>query len=408
MAANRVNVLTPSAPAPGARPRPLARWEGPGPALWAAHRGRDRGLRLALLRTGPTGPTPRLGPGRRAPQGGPTGPHTAPSGGQRVFCPAALVGRGLARSPLPAARPGHGRLDARTTLHDPLAPRAGTWRGHPGGLAPRRRPAPRSLAPAWGSARWSPPGQGARGLAGARAGRPGLVRALALDHDPRTRVASGPAPQAPRLRARPGPGPPSSAATGAQPCRAAVGRAGRVLDYPRTATALSPLGALGGRRSCPVVAPHGLAANGRRGGGEGLRAWRACGGQDRNRGGGHGEQTKRRAPARAERLWLAGAGATRWTVRGGCQAAVEQARPPLTQRAEHPIARKRATGQRPPRALRGFRRGRLVSLAARCLSQPWPGGLSAQHHGRAGPRRRSSRAMLPHRYAKQPERKAYT
>ena len=79
-------------------------------------------------------------------------------------------------------------------------------------------------------------------------------------------------------------------------------------------------------------------------------------------------------PARAERLWLAVAGATLWTVSVGCQAEVEQARPQVTQLPAHHIARQRATGQRPPRALSCFRRGRLVIVAALCLGQTLPVG----------------------------------
>jgi hypothetical protein len=106
----------------------------------------------------------------------------------------------------------------------------------------------------------------------------------------------------------------------------------------------------------------------------GLRAWIECGFKDSKRGGWHWEQTKMLDPARAERLWLAVAVATLWTVSVGCQAEVEQPRPQGHQLPEHHIARQRATGRRPPRVLRCFRRGRLVILAALCLSQPLPVG----------------------------------
>jgi hypothetical protein len=106
----------------------------------------------------------------------------------------------------------------------------------------------------------------------------------------------------------------------------------------------------------------------------GLRAWIECGFKDSKRGGWHWEQTKMLAPARAERLWLALAVATLWTVSVGCQAEVAQPRPQLTQLPEQHIARKRATGQRPARSLSCFRRGRLVILAALCLGQPLPVG----------------------------------
>jgi len=106
----------------------------------------------------------------------------------------------------------------------------------------------------------------------------------------------------------------------------------------------------------------------------GLRAWIECGFKDSKRGGWHWEQTKMLDPARAERLWLAVAVATLWTVSVGCQAEVEQPQPQVRQLPERHIARKRATGQHPPRALSCFRRGRLVILAALCLGQPLPMG----------------------------------
>jgi len=106
----------------------------------------------------------------------------------------------------------------------------------------------------------------------------------------------------------------------------------------------------------------------------GLRAWIECGCKDSKRGGWHWAQTKMLAPARAERLWLALTVATLWTVSVGCQAEVEPPKPQLTQLPEQHIARQRATGQRPTRSRSGFRRGRLVILAAICLGQPLPVG----------------------------------
>ncbi len=131
----------------------------------------------------------------------------------------------------------------------------------------------------------------------------------------------------------------------------------------------------------------------------GLRAWIECGFKDSKRGGGHWEQTKMLVPARAERLWLALAVATLWTVSVGCQAEVEQPSPQVNQLPEHHIARKRATGQRPPRALSCFRRGRLVIVAALCLGQPLPvGSLLPEpwpHSAEpAGERRRASPPLL--------------
>ena len=106
----------------------------------------------------------------------------------------------------------------------------------------------------------------------------------------------------------------------------------------------------------------------------GLRAWIEGGFKDSKRGGWHWEQTKMLAPARAERLWLALAVATLWTVSVGWQAEVEQPRPQVSQLPAQHIARKRATERRPARSLSCFRRGRLVILAALCLGQPLPVG----------------------------------
>jgi hypothetical protein len=99
-----------------------------------------------------------------------------------------------------------------------------------------------------------------------------------------------------------------------------------------------------------------------------------CGFKDSKRGGWHWEQTKMLAPARAERLWLALAVVTLWTVSVGCQAEIAPPRPQVSQLPEQHIARKRATGQRPARSLSCFRRGRLVILAALGLGQPLPVG----------------------------------
>ena len=59
----------------------------------------------------------------------------------------------------------------------------------------------------------------------------------------------------------------------------------------------------------------------------GLRAWIECGFKDSKRGGWHWEQTKRLAPARAERLWLALAVATLWTVSAGAKPKSSNPRP---------------------------------------------------------------------------------
>jgi hypothetical protein len=122
--------------------------------------------------------------------------------------------------------------------------------------------------------------------------------------------------------------------------------------------------------------------------GYGLRAWIACGFKDSKRGGWHWEQTKMSHPARAERLWLALAVATLWTVSVGCQAEAARPRPDLTRLPERHIARRRASGQPPVRTRSCFRRGRLVIVAALCtdqalprgrvLSEPWPQSCTAQ------------------------------
>lgn len=120
----------------------------------------------------------------------------------------------------------------------------------------------------------------------------------------------------------------------------------------------------------------------------GLRAWIECGFKDSKRGGWHWEQTKMTNPARAERLWLALAVATLWTVSVGCQAEVTQPRPDVTRLPERHIARHRASRQAPVRSLSCFRRGRLVIVAALCtdqalprgqvVSEPWPQSGTAQ------------------------------
>ena len=127
----------------------------------------------------------------------------------------------------------------------------------------------------------------------------------------------------------------------------------------------------------------------------GLRAWIEWGFKDSKRGGWHWEQTTMTTPARAERLWLALAVATFWTVSVGCQAEVIQPRPDLARLSEHHIARRRAARQAPARSLSCFRRGRLVIVAALCTNQalplgqvvsaPWPQSCPAQDEQSIGP-----------------------
>jgi hypothetical protein len=134
----------------------------------------------------------------------------------------------------------------------------------------------------------------------------------------------------------------------------------------------------------------------------GLRAWIECGFKDSKRGGWHWEQTKMLDPARAERLWLALAVATLWTVSVGCQADATQPRPDLTRLPERHIARQRASQSRPSRSLSCFRRGRLMIVAALCTeqalplgqvrSEPWPQSPTAHDDQAEEPVQRSKAA----------------
>jgi Transposase DDE domain len=118
----------------------------------------------------------------------------------------------------------------------------------------------------------------------------------------------------------------------------------------------------------------------------GLRAWIECGFKDAKRGGWHWEQTKMRDPRRAERLWLAMAVATVWVVSVGCQADTALPIPALDDLPAQHIARRRASGCPPPRALSCFRRGRLLIVAAlvnhhalpvgQLVPEPWPKSLN--------------------------------
>lgn len=122
----------------------------------------------------------------------------------------------------------------------------------------------------------------------------------------------------------------------------------------------------------------------------GLRAWIECGFKDSKRGGWHWEQTKMTDPARAERLWLAMAIATLWTVSVGCQAEARLPVPVLSDLPERHVARRPTTRRLPARSLSCFRRGRLVIVAALCMGQaiplgrllpePWPESLDTHAH----------------------------
>lgn len=116
-----------------------------------------------------------------------------------------------------------------------------------------------------------------------------------------------------------------------------------------------------------------------------LRAWVEAGYKDAKRGGWHWEQTKMRDPRRAERLWLAMAVASLWVVSVGCAAEATEAVPLLDELPPTHVARRRASGKRPPRSLSCFRRGRLLLVVALIrgpelppmllLPEPWPESL---------------------------------
>jgi Transposase DDE domain len=107
----------------------------------------------------------------------------------------------------------------------------------------------------------------------------------------------------------------------------------------------------------------------------GLRAWIECGFKDAKRGGWHWEQTKMTNPRRAERLWLAMALATLWTVSVGCQAEIALPAPVLETLPVDHVARRQGRAKRPAgRTLSCFRRGRLVLITAFIQGQPIPCG----------------------------------
>ncbi|MGQ9549140.1 MAG: hypothetical protein ACUVWS_10975, partial [Roseiflexus sp.] len=122
-----------------------------------------------------------------------------------------------------------------------------------------------------------------------------------------------------------------------------------------------------------------------------LRAWIACSYTDMKRGGWHREQTKRTNPRRAERRWLAIALATLWGVSVGCHAEATQPAIILTALPETHIARRRATGRRPPR-IRCFHRGRLLLVAAFIHGHALP---SMQLLPEAWPKRRATHGARP-------------
>jgi hypothetical protein len=120
----------------------------------------------------------------------------------------------------------------------------------------------------------------------------------------------------------------------------------------------------------------------------GLRAWIECGFKDAKRGGWHWEQTKMRDPRRAERVWLAMALATLWTVSVGCPAEASLPMPDLDTLPATHVARRRTPRRQRGRALSCFRQGRLLIVAALCggqvvpqgrlVPEPWPESLDTQ------------------------------
>src|SRR5262245_24662096 len=374
MATDGVNVFTASQQAPGDCLGPVELWHGPRPDLWPDDRGHHPRLCVGLLRKDNPGTTPRLVSGCPAQKRGQTGPQTAHSGGEWLFCPAALLGGGLDRSHLPSAGPRHGRLNTGATLHDPLDQRGGARLCHSRGLAYRRSHAAWCLAPPLGSPLWVPPGQCACGLDRDRAGRPGLVRTLAVYDHSSAGVASLLADQSPRPLSSACLSYQSSADAGREPRRAAVGRPGRLLYHPRTTTGVHPLGALGCRLSRPVVDPHRPPADGCRCGVVWVarldRVWLQ-------------RQQTRRLALGTDQDARPGAGRAALARCGGGNAVDGQcglsgrSRATPTPGAPAPRATYRPQaghGATPTARLSGFRRGRLVILAALCLGQPWPMG----------------------------------
>src|SRR5262245_28675467 len=372
MASDGVNVFAPSQSTPVDHLGPVELWHRPRPGLWPDDGCRHPGLYVGLLRNDTPRTPPRLVSRCQGQERRQTGPPTAQSGGDPVFCPLAQLGRGLDRPHLPATRAGHGRLDAGATLHDPLDQRGG----------PRLCP-PQSLACRRGHAGWRPHWEALFGHLQGGVPADWMVMVLAdrglyarwlfttiqaLGWHPFLRINRQGHYRLP-------------ASPISRPLTQVVSRvgqrwAGQVVCFttPARQLACTLLARWDAGYRDPWLILTDLPPTAVDVAWYGLRAWIECGFKDSKRGGWHWEQTKMLDPARAERLWLAVAVATLWTVSVGCQAEVEQPRPQLSQLPEHHIARKRATGQRPPRALSCFRRGRLVIVAALCLGQSLPVG----------------------------------
>jgi hypothetical protein len=114
----------------------------------------------------------------------------------------------------------------------------------------------------------------------------------------------------------------------------------------------------------------------------GMRSWIECGFKDTKRGGWQWHQTKMIDPKRAERLWLAIAVATLWTVSVGGQADATLPVSSLEALPETHVARRKATGRSQPRMISCFARGLILIvgtlirgeglLLGRFVPEPWP------------------------------------
>src|SRR5215467_10220714 len=264
MAADCVNVFAPSQSTTVDCPGPVELWYRPRPGLWPDDSGRHSGLCVGLLRNDDPRTAPRLVSGCQAQKRCQTGPQTAQSGGDSLFCSLARLDRGLDRTFLPPPRPRPGRLDTGATLHHPLDQCGRPRLCHPRGLARRRSHACWRLAPPLGSPLGPLTRQRTRRLDRDCAGRPGLVRALALYDDTSPGLASFLAHQSPRslssayLRYLP------SADAGGQSCGAAVGWPRDLVCHPSAATHVHPPRALGCWGARSLVDPHRPAADCRR------------------------------------------------------------------------------------------------------------------------------------------------
>jgi hypothetical protein len=409
MASDGVNVCAPSQPTPVAYPGPGERGPRPCPGLGPAAGCRHLGLYVGLLRNDEPRTAPRLVSGCPAQERRQPGPPTAQFGGSPLFGSPALLGGGLDCPPLPPPRPRSGRLDAGATLHAPLDPRGRPRLCHPRGLARRRGPACWRLAPPWGSALWLLTGQRARRLHGDGAGRPWLVRPLAVYHDASARLASFLAHQSPRPLSGARLCHLASADAGGQPCRVAGGWPGHRLCHPHAATHVHPTRALGCRLSRPLVDPHRPAANRRR-----CRVvWVAR--LDRVRV--QRQQTRRlalgtdqEAGTRTGRAALARPGRGALLDRQGGLPSRRRAPP-------GPVAPRSPSSLSPARGPRGHaRRAPSGASGADGWSSwrhavwvsPCQSGPDSQHCGRAATRRAATGSVPIHRCPKWHERKAYT